>query len=45
MKNLLNAMKSANLKGKTLSIALILVLTLSAAFAFLPLIHAQVAGV
>ena len=37
-----NTMKSANLKGKTIAIALILVLTMSAATAILPSVMAQV---
>ena len=41
MKNLLNTFKSSNFKGKTLAIALILVLTFSAATAILPHFNAQ----
>jgi len=41
MQNLLNMMKSANLKGKTFAIALILVLTMSSATAILPSVMAQ----
>ena len=41
MQNLLNRMKSANLKGKTIAIALILVLTMSSALVFLPAVNAQ----
>jgi hypothetical protein len=36
MQNLINTMKSANLKGKIIAIALILVLTMSSALAILP---------
>jgi hypothetical protein len=42
MQNILNRMKSANLKGKTIAIALILVLTMSSAIAISPHVMAQV---
>ena len=42
MQILENTMKSANLKGKTIAIGLILVLTISAAAAILPHVNAQV---
>jgi hypothetical protein len=41
MQNLLDTLKSANLKGKTIAIALILVLTMSSALVFLPAVNAQ----
>ena len=41
MQNILNRMKSANLKGKTFAIALILLLTMSSALAILPPSKAQ----
>ena len=41
MQNLINKMKSANLKGKTIAIAIILLLTISSALAVLPTIKAQ----
>ena len=40
--NTVNTIKSANLKGKTIAIALILLLTISAAVAVLPHVNAQI---